>query len=192
MARTYRRWVIVLVMGIWAGVSGCGHFPLLIGSAPVPIPVPPWVSERMQEKYDDRLKERSPILAPILPGAPLPTCEDPPYEEEMIRALPKVARGIPYIYQEFRDNYTFVVEKLVDQIDPPTFIPLVGPAQLHHCHYKCTIYYTQRIRSDYPFPFTVVNDKREEVLIDKDHLHLVAGPDERSLRSVTRDFAGPY
>ena len=31
-------------------------------------------------------------------------------------------------------------------------IPLVGPAQLHHCHWECVIYYTETIQSDYPFP----------------------------------------
>jgi hypothetical protein len=192
MASWWKRCLIVLFMGVWVGVVGCGHFPLVIGSAPVPIPVPPWVSERMEEKYAQRLKERTPIMPPILPGTQPPTCEDPPSEEEILRAISRPIRGVPYIYQEFRDNYTFVVEKIVDQIDPPTYIPLVGPAQVHHCHYKCTVFYTQRIRCDYPFPFTVVNERREEVYIDKDHVHLVAGPDEKSLKSISQDFFGRW
>src|SRR5262249_37713797 len=98
------------------GLSGCLD---PIPSLPAVIPVPPWVSDRMEAKYPRRFKERPPIMPPILPGQPLPTCEDPPSEEEVIRALPKVTRGIPFVYEEFRDSYEVVVEKIVDRIDPP-------------------------------------------------------------------------
>ncbi len=176
-------------LGMLLGSAGCE--PFLIGSAPIPVPVPPWTAERLEEKYADRLKPRTPIMPPILPGQPAPTCEDPPSPEEILHALPRVARGVPYIYEEFRDDYTFVVEKLVDKIDPPVFIPLVGPAQLHHCHFKCTVFYRERIRSQYPFPY--YSDERvcKVVYIDKDHLHLYAGTDEQLQRSFTRDLSGP-
>jgi hypothetical protein len=184
-----RAYILVFLASILAaGTSGC--FPVTIGSAPIPVPVPPWVAERMKEKYEDRLQPKTPIMPPILPGTPLPTCEDPPSEEEMLRAIPPVVRGFPYVYEEHRDDFTFVVEKLVDTIDPPTFVPLVGPSQLHHCHYKCTIYYRETIRSYYPFPFTVNNDKREEVYIDKDHLHVFAG-EEAVRNSMSRDLLEP-
>ena len=64
-----------------------------------------------------------------------------------------------------------VCEKLVDKIDPPRFFPLVGPAQLHHCHWKCTVYYTETIESGYPFPFRCVRPRVQVVYIDLDHLH---------------------
>ncbi|HEV3084907.1 MAG TPA: hypothetical protein VGY66_34420, partial [Gemmataceae bacterium] len=38
------------------------------------------------------------------------------------------------------------------QVDPPRFFPLVGEAQLHHCHWKCTVYYTEIGQSDDPIP----------------------------------------
>jgi hypothetical protein len=191
MAKMRMRVALLLVLVAWAGASGCYQLnPFLIGHAPIPIPVPPWVSERMEEKYAHRLLHRTPIMPPILPGQPLPVCEDPPSEEEIIRALPRVARGVPYLYEEFRDDFTFVTEKIVDQIDPVTFIPLVGSAQLHHCHFKCTVYYRERITSHYPFPFTVVNDRVQVVYIDKDHLHLAAGPDERYQATFTKELSG--
>lgn len=191
MAKTRSRILLLLIVATWVSASGCiGSNPFLIGSAPIPVPVPPWVSERMEEKYAKRLQQRTPIMPPIIAGQPVPTCEDPPSEEEMLRAFPKVVRGIPFIYEEFRDDYTFVVEKIVDSIDPVVFIPLVGPAQLHHCHFRCTIYYRERIKSDYPFPFTVVNDRIQVVYIDKDHLHLAAGKDERYQQNFTRELSG--
>ena len=66
--------------------------------------------------------------------------------------MPRVARGVPYIYEEFRDDIVIVKNRLVDKIDPPRFFPLVGPAQLHHCHWECVIYYTETVQIDYPFP----------------------------------------
>lgn len=170
-----------------SGLSGClGPIP----SLPAVIPVPPWVSDRMEEKYTRRFKERTPIMPPILPGQPLPTCEDPPSEEEIIRALPKVTRGIPFVYEEFRDSYEIVVEKIVDRIDPPCHIPLIGPAQVHHCRYKCTVFWREQQYSDYPFPFGVKNDRAEVIYIDKDHAHLYAGNDPRYQKALAKELFG--
>ena len=94
---------------------------------------------------------RTPIMPPIPPGH-RPMCEDPPDEAEILRAMPRVTRGVPYVYEEFRDDIEMTVEKIVDKIDPPRFFPLVGPAQLHHCHWKCTIYYTETQRVELPVP----------------------------------------
>jgi hypothetical protein len=174
-----------LGLALLAGTSGC------IMNGWVPVPVPPWVSERMEEKYCDRLKERSPIMPPILPGSPPVFCVDPPSEEEAIRALPKVVRGVPFVYEEFRDDFIVVCELIVDQIDPCTFVPLIGPAQLHHCHYKCTVWFKERFQSCYPFPFMCENDRVEVVYIDKDHFHLCVGPDQKAQREISRDLRGP-
>ena len=192
MARMRRLLLAVIGVGLLSSMSGCSLFPLLIGQAPMSIPVPPWVSERMEEKYTQRFRERTPVMPPILPGSPAPTCDDPPSDEEVIRALPRVARGVPFLYEEFRDDFIIVVEKLVDRIDPCTYVPLLGPAQLHHCHFKCTVFYKERKISDYPFPFEVVNDRVQVVYIDKDHFHLCVSPDdEAAQRSVSRDLRGP-
>src|SRR5262245_15790496 len=123
-----------------AGGSGClpfyGHFhPFTMGRC-TPVPVPPWVTERMEEKYCYKNDYRTAILPPIREGFPPPLCEDPPDEAMILRAMPHVTRGVPYIYEEFRDNIQIVTELLVDSIDPPRFFPLIGPARLHHCHYK--------------------------------------------------------
>lgn len=153
-----------------------------------PIPVPPWVTERMEDKYAFKNDSRTPVLPPIREGFPLPTCDDPPDDAQVIRALPRVTRGVPFFYEEFRDDVTVVVEKLVDKIDPPRFFPLIGPAQLHHCHFKCTVYYKETIESGYPFPVKVTRPRVEVVYIDKDHLHLYVGNDPELQKSVTKDL----
>jgi hypothetical protein len=126
-------------------------------------------------------------MPPIREGFPVPTCEDPPSEAEILRAMPRVKRGIPYFYEEFRDDIQIVTERLVDRIDPPRFYPLIGPAQLHHCHWKCTVYYTETIESGYPFPFQCKKPRVQVVYIDKDHLHIYAGPDPATQESMARD-----
>jgi RNA polymerase sigma factor (sigma-70 family) len=93
-----------------------------------------------------------------------------PSEGEVLRALGPVVRGIPMIYEEIRDDIQIVAERLVDTIDPPRFFPLVGQAQLHRCHWKCTVYYTETVESQYPYPFRSKRPRVEEVYLDKDFL----------------------
>ena len=85
-------------------------------------------------------------------GYPAPVCEDAPSDGEILRSLPKWIRGVPYFYEEFHDDHTFQKTRVVDKIDPPRFFPLVGMAQLHHCHWECAVYYTETIQSAYPYP----------------------------------------
>ena len=117
-------------------------------------------------------------------------CEDPPDDAMVIRAMPHVTRGVPYFYEEFRDNVQIVKERLVDKIDPPRFFPLIGPAQLHHCHWKCTIYYVETVESGYPFPFQCKRPRVEVVYIDKDHLQLYAGANQALQQTFTQETTG--
>jgi len=174
---------ICLVLGLLPGCIPPGF------SIFTPIPVMPWVPERMEEKICMKSDFKTPILPPI-PAGYRPLCEDPPDRAAILRAMPRVKRGVPYFYEEFRDDIKFSVEKLVDVIDPPRFFPLIGPAQLHHCHYKCTVYYTETIESSYPFPFQCKRRRVEVVYIDKDHLHQFATSPEAQ-QSMARDMVNP-
>ncbi len=155
-----------------------------------PIPIPAWVPERMEEKYCAKNDFRTPIMPPIREGYPAPLCEDPPSEMEVLRAMPHVRRGVPYFCEEFRDDVQIVNERLVDRIDPPRFYPLIGPAQLHHCHWKSTMYYTQTDESGYPFPYRCRRPRVEVVYIDKDHLHLYVCNNPEAQASMARDTGG--
>ena len=156
-----------------------------------PIPIPAWVTERMEDKYCWKKDFLTPIMPPIRDGFPPPQCEDAPDDAMILRAMPRVRRGIPYFIEEFRDDIEIVKERLVDKIDPARFFPLVGPAQLHHCHWKCTIYYTETIESGYPFPFQCKQQRIEVIYIDKDHMHIYAGNNPLAIQSITRDTLGP-
>jgi hypothetical protein len=89
-----------------------------------------------------------------------------------------VEGGLPFLYETQRSNVRIVKEPIADFIDPPRDYPLVGPAQLHHAQYKCTVYFTEVNRMGWPVPHTVTNEDRQEVIyIDHDHLHMVGNVD---------------
>jgi len=179
-----RRTGLLLAAVLVPVVSGCNPFTMGVFT---PVPVQPWTAERLTDKFEHRNDWRAPIMPPIREGFPPPVCEDPPTEREILRAMPRVARGVPYVYEEFRDNIRIVSERIVDRIDPPRFFPLAGLAQLHHCHWKCTIYYVETIQSDYPFPAKIKKNRIQVVYIDKDHLHQYVGPDPDVQRQITRE-----
>jgi hypothetical protein len=179
----HRIWLLLAALPLIT--TGCYPFGLGFGT---PIPIQPWMTERMEDKYNHKNDNRSPIMPPIRDGYPPPICEDPPTDGEILRAMPRVARGVPYVYEQFRDDVYFVKNRVVDKIDPPRFFPLVGPAQLHHCHWECVIYYTETIQSDYPYACYTKKKRVEVMYIDKDHLHLFVGPNPDVQRQITQDL----
>ncbi len=184
-----RPW-IVLALAVLSPLSASGCLPLSMGIF-TPIPVPPWVTEKMEDMYLYKNDNRTPVMPPIREGFPPPLCEDPPDEATVLRALPRPARGVPYIYEEFRNEIQVVTELLVDKIDPPRFFPLIGPAQLHHCHWKCTVFYNETIISAYPFPVRLARPRVQVIYIDKDHLHLYPHGTPEINRQISRELIGP-
>lgn len=179
-----RMWLFFVgVLAVCGASAGCVN-PFALGWA-TPVPMQPWVADRIEERliFNDH---KSPVMPPIPPGH-RPMCEDPPDKSEILRAMKRVTRGVPYVYEEFRDDIEVTVEKIVDVVDPPRFYPLIGPAQLHHCHWKCTVYYTETMESSYPFPFQAKRRRSEVIHIDKDHLHLCV-PNIDAQGVITRDM----
>jgi hypothetical protein len=86
----------------------------------------------MEEKYCWTNDFRTPVLPPILEGFPPPLCEDPPDEARILRAMPHVVRGVPFFYEEFRDNIQITTELIVDKIDPGRAGPVAPlPLEMH-------------------------------------------------------------
>ena len=84
----------------------------------------------------------------------------------------------PLLYERNRNNVRIVKEKISDYVDPPRHYPMVGPAQQHHAHYKCTVYYEDVRRVGWPVPHTLRDeDSREVLYIDHNHLHMVGNVD---------------
>lgn len=142
------------------------------------MPISAYHSQRVEDQlHEDERYNRVPVLDPIEgENAPI-FCVDPPSDDQVMRALPdEVSGGFAFLQETQRNNVRIVTELIVDRLDECKVYPLVGPARLHHCHYKCTIYYDKTIRSYWPIPFTHVDQSEEVVYIDKDHLIRCAGP----------------
>jgi hypothetical protein len=184
-----RKLRLLALAALPAATTGCYTTGAELFSPFIPVPVQPWVAERLDQKLAHKNDGRVPIMPPIAPGKPPPICEDPPSDSEVLRAMPRVPRGVPYVYETFRDDIVIVKNRLVDKIDPPRFFPLVGPAQLHHCHWECVIYYNELVQSDYPFPIYIRKPRVQVIYIDKDHLHLYVGENPDTIRQVTADLS---
>ncbi|TVQ01982.1 MAG: hypothetical protein EA381_04195 [Planctomycetaceae bacterium] len=107
------------------------------------MPASPSPQHRPEEKHwHHELYAPVPILGPTTEGGP-PVAIDPPSDDEIMRALERaqpVRGGVPFVREKQRNNVHIVKEKIVEYVDPPRFYSLIGPAQLHHAHYKCTIH----------------------------------------------------
>jgi len=141
------------------------------------IPVGPYWSQYVEDTYHKEERyERAHILDPIEgEHAPL-FCLDPPSPDEVMHALPDdTVKGIPFLSETSRSNVRIVVEPIVDRVGECRFYPMAGPARMHHCHYKCTVYFDKTIRSDWPVPFSHTDQTQEVVYVDHDHLIRCAG-----------------
>jgi hypothetical protein len=119
---------------------------------------------------------RSPTPKPIEDSS-VPRCQDEPSEQEVLAAL-KMDRTL------MKDDVEIIFEKVVDQLDPPRMFPLVGQAQLHHCHWKCTVHYTESIGMNWPLKIGFKLHRVAVVYVDKDGLKVVQRDGHGSLRQT--------
>lgn len=175
---------LVLILAVAAGTlasTGCTQLGPSLGVAAFPMPVSPYHQKRKEDEFWSHERyERAPILGPVTSGAEV-IALDPPSDDEVMRALEKaqpVQGGVPLLWERNRNNVRIVKDKIADYIDPPRFYPLVGPAQQHHAHYKCTVYYEDVRRIGWPMPHTLRDeDAREVIYVDHNHLHMVGNVD---------------
>ena len=180
--------MMLLVATLAVFSSGCFQAtgPTL-GILSVPIPVSPLWQKSQEDKFHVHERyARVPILGPLSSGGPA-VALDPPSDDEVWWALERansVQGGFPFLNETQRNNVTMVKEKIADYIDPPRVIPMIGPAQLHHAHYKCTVYYEERKIVGWPIPHTLIDEDAVEVLyIDHNHFHMVGNVDFGSASS---------
>jgi len=161
--------------------TGCTTAGPSLGIFAYPIPISPYFQDQKEDKHWEHERyDRVPILGPITAGGPA-VALDPPSDDEVMRALEKarpVEGGLPFLHEVQRNNVRIVKEKIADYIDEPRVLPMVGPVQLHHAHYKCSIYFTEVTRVGWPVPHTLTDEDCVEVIyIDHNHLHMVGNVD---------------
>jgi hypothetical protein len=173
----------ILLGAILVSATGCSP-PILgpnLGLLAYPIPMTPYLQKREEDAFWNKKRyDRAPILGPLQAGVQ-PIALDTPSDDEVMRALERarpVQGGIPILHEVQRNNVRIIVDPIADYVDQPRVYPLVGPAQLHHAQYKCTVYYTEVTRVGWPVPYTTTDEDCQEVVyIDHDHLHMVGNVD---------------
>ena len=168
---------IVFLLGLVLAVGSTGCISPTIGpSLPVPIPLSPYFQDREEDQFWEHERyDRVPILGPLTEGGPVKAI-DPPSDDQIMRALEKVRpveKGIPFLWQRQRNNVRITKELIADYVDPPRVYPMIGPAQQHHAHYKCCIYFEEVTRNGWPVPYTTRDNTLEVIYIDHNHLHMV-------------------
>jgi hypothetical protein len=165
------------------GTTGCVNITNgnSLGIAGIPIPVSPYFQKNKEDQFwEDERYNSVPILGPITAGGPA-TALDEPSDDEIMRAFEKARPtkgGIPLLHEIQRNDVRIVKEKIADYIDPPRVVPLIGPAQLHHAHYKCTIFFSETTRVGWPIPHTLRDEEAVEVIyVDHNHFHMVGNVD---------------
>jgi len=173
--------LLLVAAGVMLTGSGCATYGPNLGFLAYPIPVTPYFQDLKEDAaWEHERYDRTPILGPLTAGGPA-VALDPPSDDEVMRVLERshpVEGGWPLLYEVQRNNVRIVKEKIADYVDPPRVMPMVGPVQLHHAHYKCTVYFTEVKRVGWPVPHTITDEDSVEVLyIDHNHLHLVGNVD---------------
>ena len=153
------------------GVSGPG-----VGLLSLPVPVSPYY----QQKAEDHAFEKGrygkvALLEPITDENHIAL--DPPSDDEVVRKLEEVrpvGGSVPGLEVTMRNITGITKDLITDVVDPPRFMPLVGPVQVHHAHYECTVYFEETTQVGWPIPHQIkVEDGMEVLYMDKDHLHRV-------------------
>ena len=195
--RFHRLLASVLLAGLAMGSStGCSMNGWYHGDLAwpfwMPVPVPQVWGDTIQDAVETEY-DKTPIMPPVRDYAPV-FCMDPPSEFDVIQLMRKPSGHgkIPFIYEKHYNNMQIVVEKLVDHLDDCRFYPLVGPAQLHHCHYKVTIYHDRIRHSSYPFAWEVSDSDVEVLHMDRDHLHICTSPEMEEIPESYQDIYGSY
>jgi len=165
------------------GNTGCVHLTEgnSLGLLGIPIPVSPYFQKTKEDEFWDAERYDSvPILGPITAGGPA-TALDEPSDDQVIVMFEGAKRRqalLPCLREIQHNDVRIVKEKIADYIDPPRVVPLIGPAQLHHAHYKCTIFYAQTTRVGWPVPHTLRDEEAVEVIyVDHNHFHMVGNVD---------------
>lgn len=167
-----------LLAAVILSSTGCGPvvFGPNLGALGYPIPISPYFQKKEEDAFwNHKRYDRVPVLGPLQAGAP--EIVDAPSEDEVMRQLEKarpVQGGIPLLHEVQRNHVRIVVESTQNSVDAPRVMPLMGPVQLHHTHFKCMVYFTEVTHVGWPVPYTTTDEDCQEVIyIDHDHLHMV-------------------
>jgi len=165
--------LVLAVSSGCVGMSGPG-----VGLLSVPVPISPYHQQMAEDNaFESQRYNRVAMLPPIMEDNHIAL--DPPTDDEVMRAMERVrpvGGGVPGLEMTMRNVKGITKELIADYVDPVRVVPLAGPVQLHHSHWKCTVYFEEITQVGWPVPHQIKTEDGIEVLyIDKDHFHRVGG-----------------
>jgi hypothetical protein len=94
-----------------------------------------------------------------------------PSDAEVLRAMPRLERGVPFIFEQFRDDILIVKNMYSDvKVSETRFYPIIGQRRLVESKWECVVFYKERIQSDFPFPVKVEKNRVQVIYFDKAEL----------------------
>jgi hypothetical protein len=148
----------------------------------IPAPVLPNHQQKAEDYAYEQVRYggKTAVLPPIVDENHIAL--DPPTDDQVIRVLNKarpIDGSVPGLEVTMRNVKGITKDLIADYVDPPRVMPLVGPVQLHHAHYRCTVYFEEITHVGWPLPHMIKTENGKETLyIDRDHLHRVGGCDD--------------
>ena len=112
-----------------------------------------------------------PIMGPLTSGGKAQVL-DPPTDDEVLSIIQVGSPNSPLLLPKNRRQLRFEKTLVADYVDPPKEYALIGRAQLHHAHYKCTV----TLPSETNRAFLNRAEAHESTFFI-DHTHLHAGDD---------------
>jgi beta-lactamase regulating signal transducer with metallopeptidase domain len=115
------------------------------------------------------------IVGPVTSGGDVKLI-DPPAADEILRALAKTkgVDGTSPTAEDQRRDVRVQLELIAEYRDPPRMYPLIGRAQQHHAHYKCTIVSSKTTDNGRPLQHSAVaKGSRDVFYVDHNHFHVV-------------------
>lgn len=132
----------------------------------------PGLIDLLPDQNAPDLQVRGPIYGPISQGDPADASTGPS-EEEIIHELAIADNSEPWSFSIRRTDVRITrQQKIADYLDPPRTYPLIGPAQVHHFHYKCSVTFNDTRFVPMLLFVTTRRNVTTDVYVDHSHLHV--------------------
>ena len=112
-----------------------------------------------------KAKKAEPVRIPLFDAPRDRIAPAPPTDEHVLQALERIN---PSSAGTDRNVKAIIKGLITDYVAPPRMIPMVGMAQPHHLHWKCTVYFDEVLQNGNRIH---KKDAAEVLYIDRDYLY---------------------
>ena len=88
--------------------------------------------------------------------------KESPSDSEVLRALPRITRGVPFVFEQFRDDITVVKKVMHEQS-----VYLTATGAIRVVRWECEVRCADTLQTMIPFPLTLTNNRAQVINIEK-------------------------